>query len=67
VSSEVYLHKQLQWCSVCDPAKIFLTSKFIFFRFSNLTHKTKIGTANRLEIGMVKFFDQPTIMIVPGG
>jgi len=39
----------LQWCSVCDPAKIFLTSKFSYLLFSNPTHKTKSGTANRRE------------------
>jgi hypothetical protein len=33
-------------CSVCDPAKIILTSKFSYSLFSNPTHKTKIGTAN---------------------
>jgi hypothetical protein len=39
----------LQWCSVCDPAKIFLTSKFSYLLFSNPTHKTKTGTPNRRE------------------
>jgi hypothetical protein len=36
-------------CSVCDPAKIILTSKFSYSLFSNPTHKTKIGTANRWD------------------
>jgi hypothetical protein len=29
-------------CSVCDPAKIILTSKFSYSLFSNPTHKTKL-------------------------
>jgi len=29
------------WCSVCDPAKIFLTSKFSYLLFCNPTRKTK--------------------------
>jgi len=37
-------------CSVCDPAKIFLTSKvYGYFLFSNPTHQTKTGTANKWE------------------
>ncbi len=37
-------------CSVCDPAKIFLTSKISYlFIFPNPTHKTTTGTANRWE------------------
>ncbi len=31
----------------CDPAKIFLTSKFSYLLFSNSTHKTKTETAHR--------------------
>jgi hypothetical protein len=38
-----------QRSSVCDPAKIFLTSKFSYLLFCNPTHKTKTGTANRWE------------------
>jgi hypothetical protein len=45
----LYGSEHLQWCSVCDPAKIFLTSKFSYLLFSNLTHKTETGTANRWE------------------
>ncbi len=41
--------EHLQWCSVCDPAKIFLTSNFSYLPFSNPTHKNKTGTANRWE------------------
>jgi len=42
--------EHLQWYSVCDPAKIFLTSKFSYLRFSKPTYKTKTGTAtNRWE------------------
>jgi hypothetical protein len=36
-------------CSICDPAKIILISKFSYSLFSNPTHKTKIGTANRWD------------------
>jgi hypothetical protein len=39
--------EHLQWCSVCNPAKIFLTSKFHYLLFGNPTHKTVTGTANR--------------------
>jgi hypothetical protein len=35
--------------SVCDPAKIFFTSKFSCVLFCNPTHKTETGTANRRE------------------
>ncbi len=34
---------------VCNPAERYLTSKFSYFHFSNPTHKTKTGTANRWE------------------
>jgi hypothetical protein len=39
------------WCSVCDPTKIFFTSKFSYLlSFFNPTHKTESGIANRCEI-----------------
>ncbi len=41
--------RSLQLCSLCDLAKIFLTSKFCELFFCNHNHKTKIGTANTLE------------------
>jgi hypothetical protein len=41
--------EHLQRCSVCDPAKIFLTSKFSYLPFFNHTHKNKTGTANSWE------------------
>jgi hypothetical protein len=40
--------EHLQRYSVCDPAKIFLTSKFSYLLFSNPTHKTKLEL---LQIG----------------
>jgi hypothetical protein len=43
---KIYLD-QIQWCSVCDPVKIFLTSKFSYLLVSNPTHKTKTGTKFR--------------------
>jgi hypothetical protein len=33
--------------SVCDPAKIFFTSKSIYSLFFNPTDETETGTANR--------------------
>jgi hypothetical protein len=44
--------ERLQLRSVCDPAKIFLTSKFsyLLFFFPTQTHRTKMGTANRWKI-----------------
>jgi hypothetical protein len=37
-------------CSVCDPAKIFPTSKFsCLLVFCNPAHKTETGTANRVK------------------
>ncbi len=36
-------------CSVCNPAKIFLTTKFTCFLFCNPAHKTESETANRWE------------------
>jgi hypothetical protein len=50
VSSNLWtlsLNRNCRWCSVCDHAKIFLTSKFSYLLFSNPIHKAKIGTANR--------------------
>jgi hypothetical protein len=32
-----------QRCSICDPAKIFLTSKFSYLLFSNQPVKLKLG------------------------
>jgi len=45
--------EHLQWCSVCDPITLFLTSKLrfflIFFGGFNPTHKTKTHVANRWQ------------------
>jgi hypothetical protein len=38
-----------RWCSVWDPAKIFLVSKFSYLLFSNPIYETKTGTTNRWE------------------
>jgi hypothetical protein len=43
-------------CLVCDPAKIFLTSKFIYLPFCNPAPKTEI--ANRWELLRVNYLDQ---------
>jgi len=43
-----------QQCSVCEPAKIFLTSEFSYLLFSNPTHKTKTKTAIRWETISIK-------------
>jgi hypothetical protein len=50
--SNVMVHlalELLQRCSVCDPAKIFFTSKFSYLILFNPTHQAQIGTANRWE------------------
>jgi len=38
-----------QWCSVCDPAKIFPASKFSYLVFRNPTPMSETETANRWE------------------
>jgi hypothetical protein len=43
-----------QRCSVCEPAKLFLTSEFRYSLFSNPTHKTKTKTAIRWETISIK-------------
>ncbi len=43
------VQEHLQQCSVCESAKIFLTSKISYLLFSNPTHETKTGTADRGE------------------
>jgi hypothetical protein len=43
----------LERCSVCNPAKIFFTSKFSYLLFCNFTHKTETGTANRWGGGLL--------------
>jgi hypothetical protein len=58
----LYGSEHLQWCSVCDPAKIFLTSKFSYLLFCNHTHKTKAGTSNQWETTNSKQ-PRPIIMI----
>jgi hypothetical protein len=56
----------LQWCSVCNPAKISLTSKFTFSLFPTPPIKSKTGTANRWETsnknspGPIKLSSQST-------
>jgi hypothetical protein len=56
---------QFQQCSVCGPAKSFFSHpSFSYLLFSNSTHKTKIGTANRWETsnsnlpGLIKLSSQ---------
>jgi hypothetical protein len=46
------------WCSVCDPAQMFLTSKFSHLLFYNATHKTETKTANRWELLIANNLDQ---------
>jgi hypothetical protein len=46
----VHIHlsqRPQQRCSVCDPGKMFLISKFSYLLFSNSTGKTKTGTGNK--------------------
>jgi hypothetical protein len=54
--------EHLQQWPLCDPTKIFLTSKFSYLLFSTPTHKTKTGTANRWETTNSKALG-PIIMI----
>ncbi len=43
--------EHLQQCSVCGPAKLFFSHpSFSYLLFSNSTHKTEIGTANRWRL-----------------
>jgi hypothetical protein len=42
-----FTYEHLQLYSICDPAKIYFTSKFSYVLFCNPTHKTETGTANR--------------------
>ncbi len=39
--------EHLQRCSVCNPAKLFFTSKFSYILFCNPIHEIETGTANR--------------------
>ncbi len=56
--------EHLQCCSVCKPPQLFLTFKFSYlFPFSNSTHKTKIGTANRWETSTVNPLYNHTILV----
>jgi len=55
---KILLECHLQWCSVCDPAKVFLTSKFSYLLFSNPAHQTKTGTANRWRLLIATHLDQ---------
>jgi hypothetical protein len=41
------------WCSVCDPAKAFQASKFVF-----LIQKTETGAANMWELLIANHLDQ---------
>jgi hypothetical protein len=58
--------EHLQWCSVCNPAKISLTCKFTFLLFPTPPVKSKTGTANRWETsnknspGPIKLSSQST-------
>ncbi len=48
--SSIYGLEHHQRCSICNnPAKIFLTSKFVLFPFPNLTHRAQIEIANTWE------------------
>jgi hypothetical protein len=41
--------EQLDLCSVCDPPRVFLTSKISYLLFLNFTHKTETGTVQKVE------------------
>jgi len=38
-----------QWCSICDPTKIFLTSKFSYLLFSDHTRTNRTCTEQKWE------------------
>jgi hypothetical protein len=52
----------LRRCSVCDPAKLFFTSKFSCLVFCNTTNKIEIGTSNRW--GTTKTKPPPPIIMM---
>jgi hypothetical protein len=45
-------------CSLCEPGKIFLTSKFSYLLFCDPTHKTEMRTAYRCELLIANHMDQ---------
>ncbi len=55
-SNTPYYLEHPHQCLVCDPAKIFLTSKFVYLLFCNPTHKTEI--ANRWELLRTNYLNQ---------
>jgi hypothetical protein len=55
-SNTPYYLEHPHQCLVCDPAKIFLTCKFIYLLLCNPTHKTEI--ANRWELLRANYLDQ---------
>jgi hypothetical protein len=42
----MHIKRHFRWCSICDAAKIFFTSKFGYSFFCNPTHKIEIETTN---------------------
>ncbi len=46
------------WCSVCEPAKIFLTSTISYLLFCNPAHETEKRTANRWELLVANHLEQ---------
>jgi hypothetical protein len=53
-----YLEHHPHWCSLCEPGKIFLTSKFSYLLFCDPTHKTETRTAYRCELLIANHMDQ---------
>jgi hypothetical protein len=53
--------EHLQQCSICDPGKIFFTSKFSYLFSCNPTNKTEAGAANRRGITNSKQTNDSTI------
>ncbi len=41
----IIIREDLHLCSICDSAKVFLTSEFSYLLSSNPTHKIETGTA----------------------
>jgi hypothetical protein len=48
VAASITASEQLQWCSICDPAKIFFILQFSYLLFCNPTHKSETGKAKNV-------------------
>jgi len=56
--SSIYGLEHPQWCSICNPAKIFLTSKFGYFLFSTSPIQLKLRLQIRERLLIANHLDQ---------